>query len=76
MNEPQLIAQLKSGNKDAFAKLVSAYQRTVINICYRFLLNKEDAEDVAQEVFIEVYHSINKFRGDRSEEHTSELQSR
>ena len=64
MDEPQLISQLKSGNKDAFAELVSAYQKNVLNICYRFLLNREDAEDTAQEVFIEVYHSINKFRGD------------
>ena len=64
MNEPELLSQLKSGNKTAFAELVSVYQRTVINICYRFLLNKEDAEDIAQEVFIEVYHSIKKFRGD------------
>ena len=64
MNEPELLSQLKSGNKTAFAELVSVYRRTVINICYRFLLNKEDAEDIAQEVFIEVYHSIKKFRGD------------
>ena len=64
MNETQFISALKSRNKDAFAELVSAHQKTVLNICYRFLLNKEDAEDIAQEVFIEVYHSINKFRGE------------
>ena len=59
-----LLSLLQAGNNAAFAHLITTYQRTVINICYCFLLNKEDAEDVAQEVFIEVYHSIKKFRGD------------
>ncbi|WP_235670335.1 MULTISPECIES: RNA polymerase sigma factor [Prosthecochloris] len=36
----------------------------VINTCYRFVLNREDAEDIAQEVFIEAYRSLQKFRGD------------
>jgi RNA polymerase sigma-70 factor, ECF subfamily len=44
--------------------LVCTYQKNVINICYRFLLNKEDAEDVAQEVFIEIFHAIHKFKGE------------
>jgi RNA polymerase sigma-70 factor, ECF subfamily len=35
----------------------------VISTCYRFLLNKQDAEDVAQEVFIEVFQSIKSFKG-------------
>jgi RNA polymerase sigma-70 factor (ECF subfamily) len=34
----------------------------VVNTCYRFVFNREDAEDLAQEVFIEVYRSLEKFR--------------
>ncbi len=34
----------------------------VINTCYRFVLNREDAEDIAQEVFLEVYRSLDSFR--------------
>lgn len=34
----------------------------VVNTCYRFVFNREDAEDLAQEVFIEVYRSLDKFR--------------
>jgi RNA polymerase sigma-70 factor, ECF subfamily len=64
MTETDLLLQLRSGNKEAFAELVKAYRKKVLNICYRFLLNREDAEDVSQEVFIEVYHSIKRFRGD------------
>ena len=51
MEEMAFLHQLKSGDKTAFAKLVAIHQRNVINICYRFLLNQEDAEDIAQEVF-------------------------
>jgi RNA polymerase sigma-70 factor, ECF subfamily len=64
MNEAELILQLKSGNREAFAQLVSAYRNSVLNVCYRFLLNQEDAEDVSQEVFFEVYRSIKNFRGE------------
>lgn len=63
-SETDLLMRVKSGNQDAFAELVSIYQKTVLNTCYRFLLNKEDAEDVSQEVFVEVFHSISSFRED------------
>lgn len=64
ITESELILLLKSGNGAAFAELVAMYQKTVLNICYRFLLNRVDAEDVSQEVFIEIYHSIRNFRAD------------
>lgn len=64
MNDSELVNQLKTGSREAFADLVSVYRKTVLNICYKFLLNREDAEDVSQEVFIEIFHSIRNFRGD------------
>lgn len=64
MTEEQLLDKAKSGDSTAFNHLVTIHQKMVLNICYRFLLNKEDAEDIAQEVFIEVYHSIKQFKGD------------
>jgi len=59
-----LIKDLKTGNQEAFKKLVDQHQDRVINICFRFLNSREDAEDVAQEVFVEVFQSINRFRGE------------
>jgi len=59
-----LLRRLKNGDQAAIKELVTDYGNTVINICYRFLLSKEDAEDVSQEVFIEVFQSIGTFRGD------------
>lgn len=58
------LIQLKSGDRIAFVELVAYYRKTVLNICYRFLLNREDAEDVSQEVFIEVFSSVRNFRED------------
>ncbi|MCX6178269.1 MAG: RNA polymerase sigma factor [Chlorobiales bacterium] len=50
-------------SKDAsFKKLVAEHQGMVINTCYRFVFNREDAEDLAQEVFIEVFRSFDQFR--------------
>ena len=48
----------------AFAELVELYKVRVIKTCYRFLLNQEDAEDISQEVFIQVFQSISSFRGE------------
>jgi len=46
----------------SFSELVAEHQEMVVNTCYRFVFNREDAEDLAQEVFIEVYRSLDKFR--------------
>ena len=43
--EAELIIKIKAGDMSAFNALVQLYQKMVINTCYRFLLNQEDAED-------------------------------
>jgi len=62
--ESDIIHGLKNGDAESFKTLVEKYQDRIRNVCYSFTRNREDAEDVAQEVFIEVYHSIRNFRGD------------
>ena len=54
----------QSGKKSplSFDDLINAYQQRVRNICFGFLKNTEDAEDAAQEVFIEILHSLERFR--------------
>lgn len=47
-----------------FKMLVDQYQESVLNLCYRFVNHREDAEDVAQDVFVEIYRSIGNFRND------------
>ena len=64
MDEQSLRQELTCGNPAAFEQLVESHQRRVVNTCYGFVHNKEDAEDIAQEVFLEVYKSIDSFRQD------------
>jgi len=64
MDEIQLIPQLKEGNETAFKNLVDTFQEKVLNTSLGFVPNRHDAEDIVQDVFIEVFRSIGKFRGD------------
>lgn len=64
MKEQDFIEQLKQGKQSAFSLLLDQYQQKVFSTCISFVPNKEDAEDVAQEVFLEVFKSIHKFKGD------------
>jgi len=62
MNDRELIGKVAAGDQSAFKELVDRYQALVINTCYNLLGNRDDAEDVAQEVFFQVYKSVKKFR--------------
>ena len=64
MNELELIQQLRAGDELAFKSLVTNYQDLVYNTALGVVQNSEDAEDVAQEVFIQVFRSIDQFKGD------------
>jgi len=64
MSEAEIIKKLQQGNEKAFKEMVEDYQKMVVNTCFGMVHNIEDAEDIAQEVFIEVFRSINKFRAD------------
>jgi len=64
MEDSELIILLKNKNDEAFRFVVDKYQRMVLNCTFKFLRNKESAEDITQEVFVEVFESINSFRAD------------
>jgi RNA polymerase sigma-70 factor (ECF subfamily) len=59
-----LLAQLQQGSEAAFRTLVESYQNRVYRTALSLLRSPEEAEDVAQEVFVEVYQTIDKFRGE------------
>ncbi|MEM6687192.1 MAG: sigma-70 family RNA polymerase sigma factor, partial [Bacteroidota bacterium] len=63
MSETTFIADLQSGNRAAYSRLIDEYQQRIFHTCLSFVPNKEDAEDVAQEVFVEIFRSIHKFKG-------------
>lgn len=64
MDDRTLHQELRCGNPAGFQQLVELHQSKVMNTCYGFVHNREDAEDIAQEVFLEVYKSIESFRED------------
>ncbi len=64
MEDKDLISGIKNKNEQVFKDFIEKYQKLVLNICFKFVNDSDDANDVAQEVFIEVYRSIDKFRED------------
>lgn len=64
MNDNELIQKIAARDPMAFKTLVDRYQALVINTCYNLLGNRQDAEDVAQEVFIKVYQKAKEFRAE------------
>ena len=62
MTDTELMMRVKAGDQSAFKAIVERYQRRVINVGYRFLGNREDAEDVAQETFLKVYLSAKSYK--------------
>ena len=55
----------QAGDRDAFAKLVAAYQGPVYNLCYRMLGTGPDAEDATQETFVRVYSKLHTYQADK-----------
>jgi RNA polymerase sigma-70 factor (ECF subfamily) len=64
LDEDRLIRRLKRRDEAAFALLVEHYQRPVFALVFRMLGDRAEAEDLAQEVFVTVFKSIDGFRGD------------
>ena len=62
--QPELVEQLQRGDESAFRKLVDDYEAMVYNTVVGIVQNEEDADDVTQEVFIQVYQSISSFKGE------------
>ena len=66
MTDKEFIDGLQNRNANAYGKLLDDFQQKVFATCISFVPNKEDAEDIAQEVFVEVFNSIDKFKGNSS----------
>lgn len=58
----ELIHEIRAGSNDALETLVSRYESRVYSLAYRMMGNKEDAEDVLQDTFLNVVRSIDGFR--------------
>lgn len=60
----ELLTRARAGESSAFAALVRQYQRTVFSIALRMLSDRHRAEDLAQEVFLQLYRSLDSIESD------------
>lgn len=65
-NEEELIAALKQGNREQFARLVEMTSDKIYRLALKMLSNEQDAEDVLQETYIKAFRSLGQFEGKSS----------
>jgi len=61
-SDEQLVEKFKAGNKDSFRILVERYKSRVYNIIYGIMRSRDEAEDLSQEVFLNVYRFLHRFK--------------
>jgi RNA polymerase sigma-70 factor, ECF subfamily len=66
MADNEIIQQILQGDRNLYRILVEKYQPMVFRACMGFMHNKDDADDLTQEIFIQAYQSLAKFKGDAS----------
>lgn len=62
MCEKELVEAILRGDEKAFKEFIDDHKVMVVNTCYAFVHNREEAEDIAQDVFLRAYESMPKFR--------------
>lgn len=60
------IRRIEKGDVRCYAALVNKYSRPVYSLIFKIVRNREDAEELAQDVFVKVYRSLSGFKGDCS----------
>ncbi len=63
-SDQALLERLQAGNEQAMGELAETYGSKVYQLAFRYLRNKEDAEEVVQDVLFKVYRKVGAFRGD------------
>ena len=66
MKQDKIIEDLKRGDPGSLESLFSVYKDRVFNTAVSYLQNIQDAEELTQDVFIEIFNSAEKFKGDSS----------
>lgn len=64
INDAEAVRAFREGDDAAFDRLVEKYSGKAFQIAYGVLANREDAEEVAQDVFIRIHRALKNFRGD------------
>jgi RNA polymerase sigma-70 factor (ECF subfamily) len=62
-SDHELLARATAGDLDAFSKLIRAYERRVASVLYRLLDDRRDVEEATQDVFVQAWRNLGRFRG-------------
>ena len=62
MTDYELVLSCVDGNKDAFGELLQRYKNLVYSVALRMVNDKEEANDLAQEIFIKIYRNLEKYQ--------------
>jgi RNA polymerase sigma-70 factor, ECF subfamily len=63
LNDNEIISKVLHGEQQAYAELVNRYQNYVFTLAFRFTKNREDAEEVSQDIFVKAYRALADFKG-------------
>ena len=66
MDIQDIIKRLKADDTEAWNMLVNSFSKKVYNLALNFAGNKDDAADITQEIFLKIYHNIDKFEDERN----------
>jgi RNA polymerase sigma-70 factor (ECF subfamily) len=64
LEDRELVERFKQGDQSAFGRLVEKHSTKAYQIAYGVVANREDAEEVTQDVFVRIHRALAKFRGD------------
>jgi RNA polymerase sigma-70 factor (ECF subfamily) len=66
MEITEILARCKSGDQEAWNMLINAYSKSVYNIALNFFADKDIAADVTQDIFLKIYHNLEKFKEEKN----------
>ncbi|MCG2812190.1 MAG: RNA polymerase sigma factor [Candidatus Aminicenantes bacterium] len=66
MEITEILARCKNGDQEAWNMMINSYSKSVYNIALNFFGERDIAQDVTQEIFIKIYHNLDKFREEKN----------
>lgn len=66
MDIADILSKCRDGNQEGWNMLINSYSKPVYNIALNFFAERDIASDVTQEIFIKIYHNLDKFREEKN----------
>ncbi len=61
-DEQEIIQRIMKGERELFSEIITKYQQNIFHLCYKITGNRSESEESTQEVFVQLYESLPKFR--------------